>query len=455
MDSLNFKYHTFGCKVNTYDTGLIQKNFKTNFKRVLGEEAEIDSNLKESQKAPQVHILNTCAVTAEATKEAVRLIRRLKSKDPLALVVVTGCAAQVDTGHFENLPGADLVVANSHKGLLPQIISDYYKGRRDQKIFKSNIFRNESLGEGGGYEQSHTRSFLKIQDGCNSFCTYCIIPYARGKSRSISIRDLVSNIKEIEKSGVKEVVLTGVHIGDYDDHGLKLEDLLEAVLSKTAIPRFRLTSLEPVEVTERLLKIFENPRMCSHFHMSIQSAENETLKNMKRNYGESEVIQSLQRIRELYPNAYIGMDVIAGFPTETAEQFERTYQVLSETPWTRLHVFPYSERQGTKAAAMTETVPWTERLQRAQKLRELSLHRIQSHALAQKDTVKEVLLLNKPAKGGAQGLAKDYWPVKIKGLQDANYEALKGQEVLVRIEAYEHPTGGIEGYLVGELIEKN
>jgi threonylcarbamoyladenosine tRNA methylthiotransferase MtaB len=419
-----FVVHTFGCKVNTYDTGLIQKNLTDN--------GFIGTSDKKSS-AP-IHVLNTCAVTAEATHQAVRLIRKIKSKQPLATVVVTGCAAQVDTGSFENLIGADLVVANSHKGMLPQIIDQYYKQEIKQKVYKSNIFKKEDLESGGGEELSHTRSFLKIQDGCNSFCTFCIIPYARGKSRSIPITQLVNKINELEKSGIKEVVLTGVHIGDYEDETLgsakKIEDLVEAVLAKTKIPRLRLSSLEPIELSERLLSLFENDRLCPHFHMSIQSADTEVLAQMKRKYTELEVRKSLTAINDKVKNAYVGMDVIAGFPSETDEQFENTYKVLSETAWTRLHVFPYSERPGTRAAVL-EQLPMSKRKERAQRLRELSLHRLQSEALKQVGTLKHALVLNKHNVNN-QAVSRDYWNIQLN-LTAAEHTDLKNSECKVKI----------------------
>jgi len=458
---MKFHVHTFGCKVNTYDSGLIQKNMTgSGFQIQKYEPKAIDG------AGPQIHVLNTCAVTAEATKEAVKVIRRIKAKDPLATVVVTGCAAQVDTGSFENLPGADLVVANSHKGLLPELLNQYFKGELKQKVFKSNIFRKEDLEMGGGEEKSHTRSFLKIQDGCNSFCTYCIIPYARGKSRSIPIFDLVTRVNDLWTQGIREVVLTGVHIGDYEDEvsGQKksLEDLIEALLSRTKMPRFRLSSLEPVEVTDRLLDLYQDSRMCPHFHMSIQSANTNVLHHMKRKYGQKEVRESLEKIQAKVPGAFVGMDVITGFPTETLEQFEDTYKILSETPWTRIHVFPYSERPGTKAAAMTTleniTVPWVERLNRAQRLRELSLHRYQSEALKQRGTLKEVLILKKKAKG-ADGVSQDYWPVKsltdlLAFGREVGQESLGGRLARFEITGFELPEKDhLEGILTGQLIE--
>jgi threonylcarbamoyladenosine tRNA methylthiotransferase MtaB len=429
---MNFQVHTFGCKVNTYDSGLLQKNLKT-------------SELKLNPET-KIHVLNTCAVTAEATKEAVRMIRRIKAKEPFATVVVTGCAAQVDTGSFENLPGADLVVANSHKGLLPQILDQYFKGEIKDKVFKSNIFRKEDLEMGGGEEVSHTRSFLKIQDGCNSFCTYCIIPYARGKSRSIPILELARRINEVHSQGVNEVVLTGVHIGDYEDAGRGLEDLVENLLKKTKMPRFRLSSLEPVELTDRLVELYQDERMCPHFHMSIQSAESETLHQMKRKYSQGDVRLALEKIESKVPGAFVGMDVIAGFPTETEAQFEETYATLADLPWTRIHVFPYSERQGTRAATYAETVPWAERLKRAQKLRELSLHRYQVEALKQKGTVKKVLLLKN---GRVQGLSRDYWNIQI---QNSEFQSQPGLEVNVKITGYAHDPKHMEGVLTGEVL---
>lgn len=437
-----FVVHTFGCKVNTYDTGLIQKNLKNN-----GFAVAPDLKTKNA-----VHVLNTCAVTSEATKQAVRLIRKIKSKEPLATVVVTGCAAQVDTGAFENLPGADLVVANSHKGMLPHLIDQFFKGDNKQKVFKSNIFKKEDLEAGGGQEQHHTRSFLKIQDGCNSFCSFCIIPYARGKSRSLPVAALVEKINQLHSDGLQEVVLTGVHIGDYEvqEAGVtkRLEDLVEEVLRRTRINRIRLSSLEPIEVSPRLLELYKNDRLCPHFHMSIQSGDSEVLKEMKRHYGEAEVRASLNSIAETFERVFIGMDVIAGFPTETEEQFENTYKILSETPWTRLHVFPYSERAGTKAAILPQ-VTMMKRKERAQRLRELSLHRHQTEALKQVGIVKKVLVLNKFSQE-VQGISRDYWNVNL-GLTSEFYEEFRNKEVNVVVQ--EIILKGEDLYLKAQVVD--
>ena len=394
----------------------------------------------------QIHILNTCAVTAEATKEAVKTIRKIKAQQPFSTIVVTGCAAQVDTGAFENLPGADLVIANSHKGLLPDLLKKHFRGELQQRTFKSNIFKKEELEADGGEEASHTRTFLKIQDGCNSFCSFCIIPYARGKSRSISIAHIVEKVNQVVAEGKKEVVLTGVHIGDYEDNGKNMDDLVEAVLAKTTISRVRLSSLEPIEISDRLLAMYENPRLCAHFHMSIQSADTETLHQMKRKYTENEVEVALHKISKI-KDVFVGMDVIAGFPSETEEQFENTYKRLSETPWTRLHVFPYSERSGTRAAIMDQ-VPHHVRKERAARLRELSLHRFQAEALKQVGNVHQTLILNKASRK-AEGLTRNYWPVRLN-LSEEKLKELAGQELKVKITGVNFETG--EGQLEGVIL---
>lgn len=460
----DLQFHTFGCKVNTYDTGLLQSRFN----RLQVTADDIDT----AGGRPRVHILNTCAVTAEASKEAARLARRIKSREPFATIVITGCGAQVDGTVFDTLPAADLVVANSHKGQLEAILDDHFKGRLTERVWRSNIFRKDDLEAGGGEEKDHTRAFLKIQYGCNSFCTYCVIPFARGKSRSISIQDLTARVSELVAQGTREVVLTGVHIGDYEDEvaGRKylLHDLVAALLANTQVQRLRLSSLEPVELTSELMDLFRDSRLCPHFHMSIQSANSRVLSAMRRQYSAEQVEEALFGISEQVPGAFVGMDVIAGFPGETEYEFADTYQRLERLPWTRLHVFPYSERPGTKAATCTEVVPREVRKLRAQRLRELSLVRFQAQAQAQvgRETLALVLKAesaetDSPRKRG-QVLTRDYWPVLIGSdregadadLDSSSIDRLRralGRELPVRITGF-LPQLGAEGALYGRLL---
>lgn len=434
---MSYDIYTFGCKVNMYDTTLLQQRLEK-------------VGLLTSSETSKIHIINTCAVTKDATMEAGRYIRRYKRKDPESVIVVTGCAAQVDNDYFEALPEVDLIVANSHKGLIEDLIVKYLKGELSQRVFHSNIFRKEDLEEGGGLEESHTRAFLKIQDGCNSFCTYCVIPFARGKSRSLSPEYLANKIRDFENQGLNEVVLTGVHIADYryevDGKKWDLEDLLEYILKNTKISRIRLTSLEPREVTDRLLDLYKDPRMCPHFHMSIQSASTSVLVAMRRKYTAEDVVQVLHRIEERVKNPFVGMDVIVGFPGESDQDFEDTFKALESTPWTRIHVFPYSERPGTKALKIEPKVPQHIIRLRSERLRALSSERYSLQALQQIGAEKEILVLKSRAKGGS-GLSRDYWPVDVEVPPE-----LEGKEIRVRITGYDQSNKSrIDGYLKGQF----
>jgi threonylcarbamoyladenosine tRNA methylthiotransferase MtaB len=471
-DRYDFTIHTYGCKVNTYDTGLLQKRLESKGHVAVDAKVLAIADAKGAEPAsfglgarkPRIHIMNTCAVTAEATREAAKAVRRLKSKDPFSTVVVTGCGAQVDGETFDVLPGADLVVANSHKGFLEDLLDKHFRGELTEKVHRSNIFRKEDAEAGGGIEAGHTRAFLKIQDGCNSFCTYCVIPFARGKSRSIPVKDLVARVRELQAHGAAEVVLTGVHIADYEDivNGQKLwlRELIVAVLEQTTIPRIRLSSLEPGELTPEILALYKDPRMCPHFHMSIQSANTRILAGMRRRYDAQAVEESLTTIAREVPGAFVGMDVIAGFPGETDEEFMDTYERLARLPWSRLHVFPYSERPGTKAIAIENPVPRDVRVLRAARLRELSSERFASQANEQIGSRKQALVLRAQGKGG-EALTRDYWPVKLEDETGGELSAdrlhqlsdLKGQEILVEISSFDESImSRMDGLLRGRWI---
>ena len=420
--------------MNTYDTGLLEK-------RLSG------FHSSEPSIKRKIHIINSCAVTAEATSEALRRARLLKRNEPEALVVLTGCSAQVDAKIVDGAREVDLIVANSHKTEIQEIIKDFLKSDETKpKVYRSNIFRKEDLEPGGGIENLHTRSFLKVQDGCNSFCSFCVIPYARGKSRSLSVRDIIKRITELLNAGVREIVLTGIHIGDYfdDEVGADFTELVRRVLGETAVPRLRLSSFEPIEVSVDLLKLFSDERLCPHFHMSIQSASTKVLSDMKRKYSAEQVRASLEQIKAYVPQAFIGMDVIAGFPTESKSHFEESFLNLVASPWSKIHVFPYSERQGTKAALISEKVDLRERKMRARRLRELSDERLSRCAHKQLGTIKKVLLL-RGATHGAQGLSRDYFSVDFslnsseQGASELN--ALAGQEVRAEIMAIRNREG--------------
>lgn len=435
---LDITYHTFGCKVNTYDTGLIQKNLKdlkapSDYESLDRSQSQKSQNghkgLSENKtsflKTPHIHILNTCAVTRTASKEAVKLTKKIKKNDPNAFVVVTGCSAQIDKEMFDLSEAVDLLVGNSHKEELKSLIQKKIEGVKLEKFYHKNIFKQSTLGEGGGLEESHSRAFLKIQDGCNSFCSFCVIPHTRGLSRSLELDSLIKKVNEFILMGKKEVVLTGIHLGDYEDSkGNRLEEMVAAVLDKTTLPRLRLTSLEPLELTDKILELSTNPRFCSHFHMSVQSVHTKILKRMKRTYTKEDVLESFKRAKSINSDTFIGMDIIVGFPGETDEDFLETYEALKNSPhWDRIHVFPYSERPKTGALKYkADTVPVLKRKERSRLLRELSHKRFTERGKAKVGKTLEVLVLenksnkNKSNKnqGHKEGLSQNYWPVLFK-----------------------------------------
>ncbi len=416
-----YSVKTFGCKVNTYDSSLIQK-------RMEGQGYQ-ERSFKEDSVEPHTHIVNTCAVTEEAVKEAQRWIHRYRKKNPHARILVTGCAAQVETDRFANLKEVDLVVANSDKANLASIIKD---GSTKQRVFKSSIFKSPNILEAGGrLENHHSRFFLKIQDGCDSFCSFCIIPFARGKSRSIAPEVLVDSVNKHHAQGVQEVVLTGVHIGDYQmpdtQKNQGLAGLLKFLLLKTKVPRIRLSSLEPVELTAELLELYSSSRVCPHFHVSLQSASTNILKKMKRKYCAKDVENSLEEIHKKIPSVFVGMDIIAGFGEESQEEFEESYLRLKNLPWTKMHVFPYSPRHYTFANRYYETLPRSVIMKRAALLRHLSENRYKTEIQKQVGSVKKVL----PLKNNAGiGLSRDYWMVDY-----SKFNKHINKEITVRINA--------------------
>jgi threonylcarbamoyladenosine tRNA methylthiotransferase MtaB len=296
------------------------------------------------------------------------------------------------------------------------------------------------------------RSYLKIQDGCNSFCSFCVIPFARGKSRSLPVPALLSRMRELHAQGVQEIVLTGVHIGDYCDSEtlggpFLLEDLVEQVLRNTDIPRLRLSSLEPIELTDKLLEQFHNPRLCPHFHMSLQSLSTPVLQGMRRQYTADQVEWALKTIAEKWPQAFVGLDVITGFPGESEAFFHETYERLQAWPWTRIHVFPYSEREGTRATQLTEVVPIPVRRHRAKLLRELSAERYDQLAVNQLGQAKQVLTIKPLPDGYWRALSQDYWDVVVPA--PANWHA--GEIHQVRIQGYQRAQSRINGFLTAEV----
>ncbi len=371
---------TLGCKVNTYDTHAIENQF-----RALGYE------LVESPEHATISVLNTCSVTENADKEARYLLRRFRRENPQTVVVATGCYAQTDSQRLVEMDEVDLVFPNQSKDLMVQA-SHEFAGRRLQDPLHSSATKlPEHLKAVSGNRQGHfkssltmleadssqTRAFLKIQDGCNGFCSYCLIPYARGASRSVAPAEVLQEVRRLITLGTREIVFTGIHIGDYgDDLGESqgFVSLLRTLLSWPDMVRIRISSLEPRELTEDLLKVLsQRPELfCDHFHLPLQAGHDRILKLMRRTYDTKQYADNVAMARSYFPRANFGADVIPGFPSESDEEFAATIAFIRANDLHYLHVFPYSKRPNTAAAKMPDHIAAAVVKERATQLRELS-----------------------------------------------------------------------------------
>ncbi|MBX7241097.1 MAG: tRNA (N(6)-L-threonylcarbamoyladenosine(37)-C(2))-methylthiotransferase MtaB [Bacteroidia bacterium] len=354
-------FHTLGCKLNFSETSTIGREFlNAGFEKVAFEE-----------KA-DVYVINTCSVTEEANKKCRYTVRNALSRNPGAYIVVMGCYAQLKPYEIAEIPGVDLVVGAKDKFRVVELIGDMTK-HENPCVFNSgiqevNVFKDAfSMGD-------RTRSYLKIQDGCDYKCTFCTIPLARGKSRSDSLENIIRNAKEIAKNGIKEIVIAGVNIGDYGkDQPHTFMDVIRELDKVEGIERIRISSIEPNLLTAEIIRfVAESRRFMPHFHIPLQSGNDEILGNMRRRYKRALYAERVEMIKKVMPHACIGVDVIVGFPGETKAHFLDTYQFLNELDIAYLHVFPYSERENTPAAEMEGVVPRHERAERNKMLRILS-----------------------------------------------------------------------------------
>ncbi len=369
---------TMGCKVNTFDAHVIENQFK---KR--GYDLQTEPNL------PDITVVNTCSVTASADREARYLARRLRRENPKTLLVFTGCYAQTDSARLAAMEEIDMVIPNQVKdslvqmveaGLgasskLPEGIAPVVENR--QTHFKSSLTLFDHS------DSVQTRAFVKIQDGCNGFCSYCLIPYARGQSRSVPATQILSEVNRLIDLGTYEIVLTGIHIGDYgrdfsdESHPEPILTLLRQILEIPGLGRLRISSLEPGELSVPLVSLIKEypERICQHFHLPLQSGSDPILKAMRRSYRQEGYRAAVERIREAFPEVSLGADVIPGFPGETDQHFQETVDFIEGLGLSYLHVFPYSKRPNTAASKMPGHLPGPVVSERAKALRDLS-HRL-------------------------------------------------------------------------------
>ena len=414
-------YFTLGCKLNFSETSTFGKMLQ-------------DLGVTTAQKGEQADIclINTCSVTEVADKKCRQAIHRLVRENPGAFVVVTGCYAQLEADEVAKIEGVSLVLGSNEKANLVQFLSDAWAGKATAKSFHEKTKDIKSFAPSCS-RGNRTRYFLKVQDGCDYFCTYCTIPYARGFSRNPTIASLVAQAQEAATEGGKEIVLTGVNIGDFGKTtGEKFIDLVKALDGVEAISRYRISSLEPDLASDELIEYCAKSRaFMPHFHIPLQSGSNTVLKLMHRHYDRELFADKIHKIKELMPDAFIGVDVMVGCRGETPECFEETYEFLDGLDVTQLHVFPYSERPGTSALNIPYVVSEKDKKLRVKRLLELSDKKTQAFYERHIGEEAEVLF-EKATRGRAMhGFTKNYIRVELSP-KDAD-PALDNQLVKVRL----------------------
>ncbi|MDI4646636.1 tRNA (N(6)-L-threonylcarbamoyladenosine(37)-C(2))-methylthiotransferase MtaB [Cohnella hashimotonis] len=432
-------FYTLGCKVNFYDTEAMWQLFK----KEGYEQVDFES------RAADVYVINTCTVTNTGDKKSRQIIRRAVRRNPDAVIAVTGCYAQTSPAEILAIEGVDLVVGTQDRDKLMSYVADIQSERRPvnavRNIMKTREFEELDVPDFA----DHTRAFLKIQEGCNNFCTFCIIPWSRGLSRSRSPESVLAQARQLVASGYKEIVLTGIHTGGYGDdlENYRLADLLRDLDQVEGLERIRISSIEASQIDDAMIEVLNgSKKMCRHLHIPLQAGDDEVLKRMRRKYTTAEFADKIRRIKAAMPGVAITTDVIVGFPGETDAHYERGYRFMEEIGFAEMHVFPYSKRTGTPAARMEDQVDEEAKHARVQQLIELS-ERMQADYAA--DWVGEVLEIipergeKGPAGSGLMsGHADNYLNIVFKG-----DPSLVGQLCRVRI------TEGGANECRGELIE--
>ena len=356
--------HSLGCKVNSYETQAMQKMMESAGYEIVPFGEEI----------ADIYIINTCSVTNIADRKSRQMIHKAKKLNPEAVVAAAGCYVESAGDNIDE--DVDIVIGNNEKSHLIEILREYFEHMdKEKSVDIGKVTSFDELNIDSPLE--HTRAYVKIQDGCNRFCSYCIIPYVRGRIRSRKPDDVMEEIKRIAESGCKEVVLTGIHLSsyglDFKDSTVKLIDVIEAVNKIEGIERIRLGSLEPLIVTDEFVtRLSKCDKICPHFHLSLQSGCNETLKRMNRRYNVDEYYNGVELLRKYFPDAAVTTDVIVGFPGETEEEFNITKSFLEKVCFYEMHIFKYSRRKGTVADKMPDQIPENIKAERSAELLELN-----------------------------------------------------------------------------------
>ena len=423
MEAKKVAFLTLGCKVNQYETNAMSEKL-----------VEAGYEIIENPNEADICIINTCSVTNMSDRKSRQMIRKVKEKNKNVILVVTGCYAQVSKEEISQMPEVDIIIGNNEKKdiliYLEQFIQEKYLNAQVKDAFEPIEFADF----GTITYSEKTRAAIKVQDGCDRFCSYCIIPYARGRVRSRKPESVINEIKAVAKKGIQEVVITGIHIASYGKdfkNGYKLIDLLEEINKIEGIRRIRLGSIEPILITDEFIsRLVKLEKICHHFHLSLQSGCDETLKRMNRRYNTSEFKEVVERIRNAYEDVILTTDIIVGFPGETQEEFNCTYEFLKEIKFYKMHVFPYSIRKGTKAAEMPGQIDGTEKERRSKILIELSNHNQFEYNKNYIGQTVEVLI-----EEDSKGHTANYIVVKVDGAEN-----IENQIINVKITKAEAET---------------
>ena len=391
-----FKIFTYGCKTNRQESEYMAQELKG-----------IGFIEKTVSDKTDFTIVNSCSVTSNADDEVLYLVRKQKKLEPDTKIILTGCLAQADSEKLSENKDLYLILGNSEKLKIAEYIFS------DNKSVVQNLMNKSEFDEFNLHQSKRTRATLKIQDGCNNFCSYCIVPFTRGKSRSSKLENVINNIKDYVNNGYKEIVLSGIHLGLYGldfNPQIKLVDLLREIEKIDGMPRYRLGSLNPSELDKELMDfIISSDKVCNHLHISLQSAVNKTLRNMNRHYTIEETKEKLEYLNSNIKDLNIGADVIVGFPMETDEDFQATLDNIKSMPFGYMHIFPYSRRKYTKAADMPEQVPEEIKKERAKVLRHVIDEKQNKFLTSLIGTCHDVLIENAPCDTKLfHGVAKNY-----------------------------------------------
>lgn len=424
-------FHTLGCKVNQYETEAITEQF-----------VGAGYSVKSFDEVADIYVVNTCTVTNIADKKSRKMLSRAKKMNEDAVVVAVGCYVQVAHEQLEEVPFIDLLIGNTHKDEVVQAVERYLDDNRKENLIEDvhhDVVYEELTIDG---QEHKTRSTIKIQDGCNQYCSYCIIPYTRGQIRSRKPESVINEVEQLAKAGYKEVILTGIHLGSY---GLDLEEvtlieLIESLDAIEGIERIRLGSLEPNFITEELLeRLVACKSVCDHFHLSMQSGSDSVLKRMKRRYDTAAYYEKVELLRKYYDDPALTTDVIVGFPMETDEEEKETYEFVEKVGFSDLHVFKYSIREGTAAARMKPQVDGLVKTRRSKSLTELGDSMKKSYMDSFVDRLMEVILEENTVIDDVSymtGYTSNYIKVYIPIAENKNYAV--GQQIEARVVAGFH-----------------